>query len=456
MSREPATLIFDIGKTTKKVLLFNKDFLVLEEQNSHIHEIHDEDGFPSEDLQTLSEWVKDFFKRYVHHPSYEITDINFSTYGASLVHLKDDEKPAGSFYNYLKSVPEDLTSEFLLRYPEISLQTASPFLGMLNSGLQLLWLKRYKPHLFSEVKHTLHFPQYFPFLLTGEMFNEKTSLGCHTMMWDFIHNTYHSWLYDEQLTHLFPPVHPSNHTTVFKFKDRVIRCGIGVHDSSAALMPYLSNLDNPFILLSTGTWNIAFNPFNHSPLTEQELKKDCLCYMTPEGKPVKASRIFLGREYEVQQEEMTKFFGKKPAYHASIKFDEALYNQLNSGPPSLRPFFPVCFEGTGPLPEKNSQKTDLINFENFEEAYHQLLRYLVQWQKLSLDLIDPIGVIKDIILVGGFTKNSAFLQTLKRELPDKNILTSENPRASALGSALLAGQGNNNRHHKKLLKLSRL
>ena len=56
--------------------------------------------------------------------------------------------------------------------------------------------------------------------------------------------------------------------------------GIGLHDSSAALIPYLMNFKEPFVLISTGTWCISLNPFNEAPLTKEELKSDCLSYMS--------------------------------------------------------------------------------------------------------------------------------------------------------------------------------
>ncbi|NJN34987.1 MAG: hypothetical protein HC817_12755 [Saprospiraceae bacterium] len=31
----------------------------------------------------------------------------------------------------------------------------------------------------------MHLPHYFSYLLTGEKASEYTSIGCHTMLWDF-------------------------------------------------------------------------------------------------------------------------------------------------------------------------------------------------------------------------------------------------------------------------------
>ena len=98
-------------------------------------------------------------------------------------------------------------------------------------------------------------------------------------------------------------------------------------------------------------------------------------------------------------------------------------------------------EGTGPIPEKQSQQTDFRAFENFEEAYHQLVRYLVKWQMLSIQLLDPEKRVNNVIVVGGFTKSPLFIEILKRDELRRKILISDHPRASALGAAwLVAGK----------------
>jgi sugar (pentulose or hexulose) kinase len=212
--------------------------------------------------------------------------------------------------------------------------------------------------------------------------------------------------------------------------------GIGVHDSSAALMPYLATQSEPFLLLSSGTWNIAFNPFNHAPLTEAELARDCLCFMTYDGNPVKASRIFLGHEHEQQTKLLSAHFKVLAENYKNVEFNEDIFNALESDPDG-RPFYPVSMEGTGPIPEKQQNKTDLTSCETYDIAYHQLIRYLVRWQLLSLQLIDPTSAVKQIIVVGGFVRNNLFLEILKRSAKNRKVLISDHPRASALGAAWL-------------------
>lgn len=420
--------------------MFDRRFNVLEEQAEIFPEIRDDDGFPADDLPRVSAWMKDRYRYYLDHKKYAITHCNVSGYGASLVNLDAQGDLLPPFYNYLKPFPPQTAKLFTQLYNsrnEVCLRTASPYLGLLNSGLQLFWQKHDRPDLFGRIGTTLHLPQYFASLLNGTHCAEITSVGCHTMLWDYQSNGYHEWVKKEGLDHLFPPLLETTHTVSRLEGSRTVRLGVGVHDSSAALMPYLATQENPFLLLSTGTWNICFNPFSTSPLSEQELASDCLCYLTYQGRPVKASRIFLGHEHEAQVNLLSHHFGVDADYYKSIRFDPRLFDSLTGSGAAERPFYPIGMEGTGPLPEKSVHQTQLNSFASMEEAYHQLMRYLVQWQLLSINLIDPLGDIKDLIVVGGFTRNALFLEILRRTMRNRRVLISDHPRASALGAAWL-------------------
>jgi sugar (pentulose or hexulose) kinase len=434
------TLIFDIGKTTKKALVFDESFHVLEEKTSTIPEGSDDEGFPCEDLSNLVSWVNEMVGYFLSRSDYFISHINFSGYGASLVCIDNAGNVVLPFYNYLKAFPSKLEKQFKAAYDadgRLSENTASPWLGMLNSGLQAYWLKHEKPRHFHQTKTLLHFPQYFPFLLTGKKMCDVTSIGCHTMLWDFQRMDYHLWTKSEGVAGLFPPVTSPADSFTLPFQGREITFGSGVHDSSAALMPYLVSMDEPFLLLSTGTWNICFNPFNSEALTSDELQQDCLSYLTYEGKPVKASRIFLGHEHEVQQKALSAFFGVSAETHKEILFDEQIYETLRRENDPQKVFFPMGMKGSGPFIPKQEGHTPYHRFSSYAEAQHELIRSLVRWQMLSIDLVDPRRGIRKIIMVGGFSKSSLFIEILKREMSDRTILLSDHPRASALGAAWL-------------------
>src|SRR6185436_14045294 len=109
-----------------------------------------------------------------------------------------------------------------------------------------------------------------------------------------------------------------------------VAVGAGLHDSSAALIPYLTSFNEPFILVSTGTWCISLNPFNYSMLSDYELDQDCLCYLSYEGKPVKASRLFAGYEHEQQVKRLAIFFNKPVDHYTTVDCDVNLLKSLRN------------------------------------------------------------------------------------------------------------------------------
>ncbi|MBU3745140.1 MAG: carbohydrate kinase, partial [Sediminibacterium sp.] len=57
MDSVPVILIFDIGKTNKKLLLFDSNFTIVYEKLIQISEVIDEDGFPCENIDALTQWI---------------------------------------------------------------------------------------------------------------------------------------------------------------------------------------------------------------------------------------------------------------------------------------------------------------------------------------------------------------------------------------------------------------
>ncbi|MDQ6904581.1 MAG: FGGY family carbohydrate kinase, partial [Bacteroidota bacterium] len=327
MSCLPVIAIFDIGKTNKKFFLLDYNYQIKLEKSITLPEIIDEDGDACEDVDALTNWITETFTHILKEKEYEIKAINFSAYGASFVHVDSSGKIVAPLYNYLKKYPVSLQDIFFKKYggeENLSCETASPILGSLNSGLQLYRLMVEKPAVFRNIKYALHLPQYISYLITGKMFSDITSIGCHTLLWDFPRNKYHHWVKDEGIEIKLAPISPSDKTFNITFDNKSMKAGTGLHDSSAALIPYLAVFKEPFLLISTGTWCISLNPFNKTPLTNDELKNDCLCYLDYFGTPVKASRLFAGYLHEQQIKRLAKHFEKKEDFYKSISYDAAV------------------------------------------------------------------------------------------------------------------------------------
>lgn len=424
----PVIAIFDVGKTNKKIFLFDEDYRIVYERSARFLETEDEDGFPCENLESLRQSVFDSLKEVSRLKQFEVKAVNFSAYGASFVYLDEDGKALTPLYNYLKPYPEDLSREFYAEYggeEQFASETASPALGSLNSGLQLYRLKKEQPEIFRKLKCALHLPQYLSFLVSGRYCTDITSIGCHTAMWDMAHNQYHQWITQEGIIDKLPPITPAEQV----FEADSHKVGIGLHDSSAALIPYLINFKEPFVLISTGTWCISLNPFEHSVLTTDELKRDCLCYLQYNGKPVKASRLFSGNEHEQQVKRIAEHFNVDMIRFRSMAYDSELIAQLKSR-------FQQDINKNDLIKDSGFAERNLSAYKNDIEAYHQLMLDLVNQQLYSTKPVLKGPDIKRIFVDGGFSKNAIYMHLLASVFPDTEVYAASMAQATALGAAL--------------------
>jgi sugar (pentulose or hexulose) kinase len=434
---KPVTLVFDIGKTNKKLFLFDENLSEISHEYIRFNEIPDDDGFLSEDLTSLVKWVKESANKILQDTSYDVKSINFSTYGASMVHIDQKGELVTPFINYLKPFPEELLEDFFNKYgPEerFSVSTASPPMGMLNSGLQLYYLKYAKPEAFKKLHKSLHFPQYLSYLFTGEVTTDFTSLGCHTVLWDFEQNKYADWLEKEGLVQFLTPIEESTKTTHVDVNGKPIHVGIGVHDSSSALVPYIQANDDPFILISTGTWSICMNIFNDKVLTTEELKADCLNFLSAKGISIKASRLFLGKHLSNQAKLLSEFFSIDYQTYKSVAWRKDFKTKKKTDKELL-------FDHSVLHPERfgfvNNPKQDLSIFESYEDAYFHLMDELTDLQIASLKLAIGDTDIKRIFIDGGFSSNEVFVKMLADKLPTYKIYSTSFALGTALGAALL-------------------
>lgn len=388
-------LIFDIGKTNKKAFVFDEDYRIVFEKSAQLPESLDDDGDPCEDLELLRNWILSTHDDIRSNPLFDIQALNCTTYGASFVHLNYEGKPVTSLYNYLKKYPPDLLEAFIRQYDaagQLSLQTASPLLGHLNSGLQLYWLKHCKPQVFDTISYSLHLPQWVAYLLGRPMCSETTSLGCHTMLWDFEQNDYHHWVKNEGIDGKFPPVFKAGFGAAFYSPN-------GLHDSSAALVPYMACFEEPFALISTGTWCITLNPFNEEPLSPEELARDTLCYLTPQGKPVKAARYFGGHEHDAAAKQIADKYGLSPDFFMNKK-DNELHQMA------------------------------LSDYKRF--VYEELMPRQADSIRMALGNTS----VRKLFVDGGFSKNAWYMSALAHFFSDFAVFSAEVAQATALGAAL--------------------
>jgi ribulose kinase len=425
--------VIDIGKTNKKVFLFDELFHVVSQNSIQFDEVLDEDGYPCDDIESIENWIQNEIKTIQERGLYTIKAINFSTHGASLIYLDKEGNRITPLYNYLK--PLDL-GEYTDLYEshggvaEFSRKTASPAYGMLNTGIQMLWLKRNKPEYWEQVESILHYPQYLSYLFTKKITADYTSIGAHTATWDFDTMQYHSWLKDEGIK--LPEPCNGTEAILSNVNGQSIAVGSGMHDSSSSILPILENESGRnFVLLSTGTWIIAMNPFSKDTLTQHQLNNNCLCFMTPKKQQIKSSMQFLGRIHEVYLKSLSDYYKVNINTHLDLVLNETLCEDLIVEDSRV-------FLAEGIDTDFESHDEYLANFVSYETAYYQLIYEMSKKVIAGIDLISDKGsVISDVYISGGFNKNEIFIKYLTLLKKNITVKISDCKNESALGAALM-------------------
>ena len=425
--------VIDIGKTNKKIFLFDEAFKVVSQNRIQFDEIKDDDGFCCDNIELIEKWIQDEIKKLQEQGQYKIKAINFSTHGASLVYLNKEGKRIAPLYNYLKPLDikdfKDLHDSYG-GVEEFSRKTASPAYGMLNTGIQMLWLKRNKPAIWNQVHSILHYPQYLSYIFTKKITADFTSVGAHTATWDFDNMQYHDWLTKESI-HLPEPC-KGTEAVITELNGETIAIGSGLHDSSSSIIPILENeKGEDYVLLSTGTWIIAMNPFSKETLTQHQLQNNCLCFMTPEKQQVKSSMQFLGRIHEVYIKALSEYFKVGINTHMDLVLNISLCKELIDQ--NTRTFLS---EGIDTDFEANN---DLLQkFLSYETAYYQLIYEMSKKVISGIDLITDENVeISNVFISGGFNRNEVFIKFLTLLKPNISVKISDCKNESALGAALL-------------------
>jgi hypothetical protein len=175
------------------------------------------------------------------------------------------------------------------------------------------------------------------------------------------------------------------------------------------------------------------NPFNNEPLTAEQLKRDCLTYLSVQQKPVKSSRLFMGHIHDVNVARMSDFFKVEVDAYKSVDFHpHFMSDALNC---NEKKFF-----RNGVPKQYVDRAVDLSQFPNFEAAYHRFIFDLTDECIQSMRLIMPSNDnVKAIIVSGGFARNEIFIRYLAAKFPDKAVYTSEIDNSSALGAAMVMG-----------------
>lgn len=296
--------VIDIGKTNAKVALVDlatqAEVAVVTIPNRVL-----QDGpYPHFDTDGLWRFVQDGLRRMA--ATHGVNGISVATHGACAAWLATDGSLACPVLDYEHDGPDSLRAAYEALRPPFTV-TGSPMLPHgLNLGAQLHWLLARDPGLAARTAQIVTWPQYWGFLLTGQMASDVCSLGCHTDLWVPEKGAFSGLVTALGLQGKFAPARKPGDVlgTLAPALQAALGIGpvpvlCGIHDSNASLLPHLLTREAPFAVVSTGTWviamaigagTVALNP-----------ARDVLVNVSALGDPVPSARFMGGREYDLQR-----------------------------------------------------------------------------------------------------------------------------------------------------------
>jgi sugar (pentulose or hexulose) kinase len=448
--------VIDIGKTNKKVLIFDENLQLIDSAYQAFDEIIEGD-IHLEQTTAAFTW----FKKQLHSfaQTYDIACLSVTTHGATVMCIDRAGQLATPPVAYTTEASEDFRREFYETFgnrEDLQRTTATAEIGsMINLGKLLFFLKKTYPTDFAKIDKILNYPQYFGYLFTGQIGADPTYMGCHSYLYDFSKKAYSdvagklgildklpakiqkSW---EVLGTVTPEI--SQETGLSE--DCLVT--MGIHDSNSSLLPYLVKGYQNFVLNSTGTWCVAMHPTDTVSFQQDELGKLVFFNLDAFFNPVKTSIFMGGLEFGTYK-------GILSDLHQSDRFpefDPEIYRELIAKRECF--ILPSVVKGTGIFPDalpqviENGQSYSLADiqngsrcpelFQNYERTFATLILSLVLQTKSALEMVGFDGQ-GTIFTEGGFRNNRAYNALLASIYPNARTATTKMAEATAFGAAIL-------------------
>ncbi len=343
------------------------------------------------------------------------------THGSALVLIDEHGDPVFPVMSYLAAVPQDIAEAYAAIEPDVEEVLAPTNPGALTLGRQLLWLETAFPEDFSRVRHILPYAQYLAFRLSGILSSEVTSLGAQTHLWAHRKRDFSALARQRGWADRIPPMRPAGGSLgpqrLLDMRGRgLVLCGI--HDSSASFLQFASH--EPLVLLSTGTWIIAFD--SAADLHTLDPARDQVANARVDGSPLSCARFMGGEEYGL-------VCGENSEAEATMEHVQAL---ISAGTLAL----PSFTNSGGPMPGTGGQGR-IVGPPPGSDGDRASLATLYT-ALMTAVMLDHLGDTRRVVVDGVFAQNEPFLALLAALLPDRNVFKVASPAGSARGAASLA------------------
>ncbi|MBA3685441.1 MAG: hypothetical protein H0W72_09405 [Planctomycetes bacterium] len=445
--------VVDIGKTNKKIALIDDRLNQIASVSASFPALMDSDGILVEQTAAIWSWLKRQLAELHRRIPYQA--ISVSTHGACWAGLDANGELSVPVIAYEHDLGEQGQRAFDEDFyavcgplDRLQDETGSCDLPLLvNPAKAIRFAQRRLPTSWGRTRTIVNYPQYWGFLLTGELAAEPTYTANHSFLFDIRARGPSSaaralgvdGMIDWRLRAPWDRLGDLRPGLQRELGLPAIPVTVGIHDSNAALLPYLIKRGHrDFVLNSTGTWCVAMHRVERVSYRPEELGQKIIFNIDAFGQLHKTSFLMGGMDYALYH---GLSGGADPGFDQA-RLDHALATLDQAVLPGAFPSqFPACRGGVVDgvriitLDDlKAGRKPGW--FQDPARAHDLLNTSLALQSEVALSRTD-IGSDTAICVEGGFRNNPTFLALLAALFPDHTVACTNLAQASSCGAALL-------------------
>ena len=447
--------VFDVGKTNKKVIIFDEKLVLVDMVTESFPE-YTEKSTNFERVDEMREWFLTSLAGFAR--KYPIRAVSITTHGATCVCLGKDGELAVPPVAYTTEPGIEFDHEFFEHFggvEKLQRTTATPPMGSLVSLAKIIYfVQKEYPDEFKNVDKILGFPQYFGFVLTGQVGAEPTYMGCHTFFWD---HGKKQWSYVAEKLGIVDKL-PRGLSKSWEIlgtitPDIAKKTGLpgdtivtmGVHDSNASLLPHIVKTKEKFVLNSTGTWCAIMRPAEEVEFKDDEIGKLVFFNLDVFSNPVKTSLLMGGLEFEKWSELLKQINDEKgyppfvPGIYRKViwKKKDFILPGIQRGTGQFPDSEPRAFDGKKEYHLKEIEAGKIPDFFNdYPAAFATLNLSIALQSKVALERAGTKDGMS-IFIEGGFRKNLDYNTLLTAMFPKSRVYLTNLDEATAFGAAML-------------------
>ncbi len=451
---EYAIAVLDIGKTNKKIVIYDEKLNQIDSVYKSIPTIQFEE-LDVENTQRIEDWFYENLKALSQ--KYDIRSLSVSAHGATCACVDKAGELAVPVVAYTNEVPEDFHDKFyelVGNCHTLQRETGTAQVKPLINLAQLIYfLQKRFPSDYEKTDRILPYAQFFGYKLTGKAAADYTYTGCHTYLWDF---DKWQWSSVAEKLGILPklPEKLKNPADILGTisPEMALRTGlkpetivtVGLHDSNSSLIPYLVKGEKDFILNSTGTWCVVMHPTREYSFSEEEIGKTVFYNISARQELVKTAIFMGGLEFENYMTILQNLNNtdEYPGFNRDIvqsvldKNCDFIVPGVVRGAGQFPDSKPGVYEG-----ERFYSLKDIRNgqvpafFSDFRYAHAVLNLSLLMQTSVALDRVSAQAGTP-IYIEGGFRKNDVYKRLIASLYPDSPVYTTSIKEASSYGAAI--------------------